>query len=147
MYKALPDCLTIDKSKIHGLGLFATEDIDKGTSLGVSHIKNTSGKFEDNYIRTPLGGSINHSDDPNCIKYVPGMVVSPNIADSYPDYMSLKTIKNVRRGEELTVRYTLYSIEESDIHADPYYYGPISGMAQSLVVADEEGNLVKIERV
>ena len=145
MYKALPDCLTIDKSKIHGLGLFATEDIDEGTSLGISHIKNTSGKFENNYIRTPLGGSINHSNDPNCIKYVPGMVVSPNIADSYPDYMSLKTINNIRRGEELTVKYTLYSIERWKL--DPDYYGPISGMAHSLVVADEEGNLVKIERV
>ena len=113
MYKALPDCLTIDKSKIHGLGLFATEDIDEGTSLGVSHIKNTSGKFEDNYIRTPLGGSINHSDDPNCIKYVPDMVVTPNITDSHPDYMSLKTIKNIKKGEELTVAYTLYSIEKT----------------------------------
>ena len=140
MYKALPDCLTIDKSKIHGLGLFATEDIDEGTSLGVSHIKNTSGKFENNYIRTPLGGSINHSNDPNCIKYVPGMVVSPNIAASYPDYMSLKTIKDIKRGEELTVKYTLYNIEESDNCADPYYYSPTS-------VADEEGNIVKIERV
>ena len=147
MYKALPDFLTISKSKIHGLGLFATEDISEGTSLGVSHIKNTSGKFENNYIRTPLGGSINHSDDPNCIKYVPDMVVTPDIRVSLPDYMSLKTIKNIKKGEELTVRYTLYSIEDSDIHADPYCYGPISGMAQSLVVADEEGNLVKIERV
>ena len=41
MYKALPDCLTIDKSKIHGLGLFAVEDIDKDTNLGISHVKNT----------------------------------------------------------------------------------------------------------
>ena len=130
MYKALPDCLTIDKSKIHGLGLFATEDIDKGTSLGVSHIKNTSGKFEDNYIRTPLGGSINHSDDPNCIKYVPDMVVTPNITDSHTDYMSLKTIKNIKKGEELNVAYTLYIIEKT-----------------SNVVIDEEGNTIKIERV
>ena len=130
MYKALPDCLTIDKSKIHGLGLFATEDIDEGTSLGVSHIKNTSGKFENNYIRTPLGGSINHSDDPNCIKYVPDMVVTPDIRVSLPDYMSLKTIKNIKKGEELTVAYTLYSIEKT-----------------SNVVIDEEGNTIKIERV
>ena len=130
MYKALPDCLTIDKSKIHGLGLFATEDIDEGTSLGISHIKNTSGKFENNYIRTPLGGSINHSDDPNCIKYVPDMVVTPDIRVSLPDYMSLKTIKNIKKGEELTVAYTLYSIEKT-----------------SNVVIDEEGNTIKIERV
>ena len=95
MYRPLPKQLTIKNSSIEGLGLFATEDISEGTSLGVSHVKNTSGKFENNYIRTPLGGSINHSDDPNCIKYVPDMVVTPDIRVSLPDYMSLKTIKNI----------------------------------------------------
>ena len=29
MYKPLPNCLTIRKSFIHGLGLFDTEKIDK----------------------------------------------------------------------------------------------------------------------
>ena len=118
MYKALPDCLTIDKSKIHGLGLFATEDIGKDTNLGISHVKNTSGKFENNYVGTPLGGCINYSDDPNCIKFVPDMVVAveshkwSKIETSFPDYMSLKTIKDVKKGEELTVKYTLYKIKE-----------------------------------
>ena len=134
MYKALPDCLTIDKSKIHGLGLFATEDIDEGTSLGVSHIKNTSGKFEDNYIRTPLGGSINHSDDPNCIKFIPDVVVAPDIKISPPQYMSLKTIKDIKRGEELTVTYTLYSVEEDNVYDDH-------------IVVDEDGGNIRMERV
>ena len=30
----------------------------------------------------------------------------------FPDYMSLKTIKDIKRGEELTVKYTLYKIKE-----------------------------------
>jgi len=134
MYKALPDYLTIDKSKIHGLGLFATEDIGKDTNLGISHVKNTSGKFEDNYVRTPLGGSINHSDDPNCIKFIPNVVVAPDIKVSLPDYMSLKTIRKIRRGEELTVTYTLYSIEE-----DKGY--------DEFIMIDEYGGYVKIEKV
>ena len=134
MYKALPDCLTIDKSKIHGLGLFATEDIGKDTNLGISHVKNTSGKFEDNYVRTPLGGAINHSDDPNCIKFIPNVVVAPDVKVSLPDYMSLKTIRKIRRGEELTVTYTLYSIEE-----DKGY--------DEFIVIDEYGGYVKIEKV
>ena len=134
MYKALPDCLTIDKSKIHGLGLFATEDIDKDTNLGISHVKNTSSKFENNYVRTPLGGCINHSDDPNCIKFIPNVVVAPDVKVSLPDYMSLKTIRKIRRGEELTVTYTLYSIEE-----DKGY--------DEFIVIDEYGGYVKIERV
>ena len=134
MYKALPDYLTIDKSKIHGLGLFATEDIGKDTNLGISHVKNTSGKFEDNYVRTPLGGSINHSDDPNCIKFIPDVVVAPDVKVSLPDYMSLKTIKDIKRGEELTVTYTLYSIEEGRVYDDP-------------IVVDEDGGNIRIERV
>ena len=134
MYKALPDCLTIDKSKIHGLGLFATEDIGKDTNLGISHVKNTSSKFENNYVRTPLGGCINHSGDPNCIKFIPNVVVAPDVKVSLPDYMSLKTIRKIRRGEELTVTYTLYSIEE-----DKGY--------DEFIVIDEYGGYVKIEKV
>ena len=134
MYKALPDCLTIDKSKIHGLGLFAVEDIDKDTNLGISHVKNTSSKFENNYVRTPLGGCINHSDDPNCIKFIPNVVVAPDVKVSLPDYMSLKTIRKIRRGEELTVTYTLYSIEE-----DKGY--------DEFIVIDEYGGYVKIEKI
>ena len=134
MYKALPDCLTIDKSKIHGLGLFATEDIDKDTNMGISHVKNTSSKFENNYVRTPLGGCINHSDDPNCIKFIPNVVVAPDVKVSLPDYMSLKTIRKIRKGEELTVTYTLYSIEE-----DKGY--------DEFIVIDEYGGYVKIEKV
>ena len=134
MYKALPDCLTIDKSKIHGLGLFAVEDIDKDTNLGISHVKNTSSKFENNYVRTPLGGCINHSDDPNCIKFIPNVVVAPDVKVSLPDYMSLKTIRKIRRGEELTVTYTLYSIEEDNGYDE-------------FIVIDEYGGYVKIEKV
>ena len=134
MYKALPDCLTIDKSKIHGLGLFATEDIDKDTNLGISHVKNTSSKFENNYVRTPLGGCINHSDDPNCIKFIPNVMVAPDVKVSLPDYMSLKTIRKIRKGEELTVTYTLYSIEEDNGYDE-------------FIVIDEYGGYVKIEKV
>ena len=134
MYKALPDCLTIDKSKIHGLGLFATEDIDKDINLGISHVKNTSSKFENNYVRTPLGGCINHSDDPNCIKFIPNVVVAPDVKVSLPDYMSLKTIRKIRKGEELTVTYTLYSIEEDKDYDE-------------FIVIDEYGGYVKIEKV
>ena len=128
MYRPLPKCLTIKKSPIEGLGLYATKNIKANCFIGLTHIQDKN--FDNGYIRTPLGGSINHSDNPNCIKYVPDMVVTPNITDSHPDYMSLKTIKNIKKGEELTVAYTLYSIEKS-----------------SNVVIDEEGNVVKIERV
>ena len=62
-YKPLPESLTIKDSKVHGLGLFTTQDIVKGVTLGISHVYNED--FENNYVRTPLGGFINHSNDPN----------------------------------------------------------------------------------
>ena len=67
-YQPLPSCLTIQKSEIHGLGLFATEDIPEGTNLGIAHIliPHAEEVFAQSYCRTPLGGFYNHSDSPNC---------------------------------------------------------------------------------
>ena len=95
-YRPLPPELTISKSSIEGLGLFAKVDIDKDHVLGISHVKNS--KFENNYIRTPLGGFINHSDQPNC-KYL-----------EKGDFLVLKTIKEIKEGTELTTKYFLYSL-------------------------------------
>ena len=63
MYKPLPDSLTVKTSKVNGLGLFAKEGIAQGTNLGMSHLK-----ISDTILRTPLGGFINHSNDPNLVK-------------------------------------------------------------------------------
>ena len=99
MYQALPNYLTIKQSTIHGLGLFASKRIPQGTNLGVSHFKEESGEFENNYTRTPLGGFINHAETPNCKKLGEG---NRN--------MSLITIRDIEEGEELIVRYTLYKV-------------------------------------
>ena len=98
MYKPLPKNLTIKKSNINGLGIFATEDIKKENNFGVSHIKDL--KVEDGYWRTPLGGFINHSIDPNCKK-------SEN---RFTKNLYLIATKDIKKDEELTVCYTLYSI-------------------------------------
>ena len=63
--KPLPE--TIKQSSINGLGLFATQDIKDGTQLGITHIL-----INDEIIRTPLGGFINHKDDPNCVRITVG---------------------------------------------------------------------------
>ena len=63
MYRPLPKELTIKNSVIEGLGLFATANIKTNTFIGVTHIRDE--QFENKYIRTPLGGFINHSDTPN----------------------------------------------------------------------------------
>ena len=100
-YRPLPDSLTIKKSKIEGLGLFASKDVPKGTNLGVSHRSETSDDyFQDNdYIRTPLGGFVNHSKKPNC----------EFIWKWYG--FDLCTLEDIEEGEELTAIYTLYDPE------------------------------------
>ena len=92
-YRPLPASLTIKQSEIEGLGLFATQDILSHMVLGVSHYKIGRG-----YIRTPLGGFINHSDTPNCEKW----------EENQRYYM--KTIKPIKKGEELFLKYTFYSV-------------------------------------
>ena len=87
----LPDCLTVSKSKIHGLGLIATDDIKVGTDLGISHILNED--YEDGLIRTPLGGFLNHSDKPNCEYKVDGK------------NLRLIAVQQIHKGEELTASY------------------------------------------
>ena len=95
MYRPLPSYLTIKSSKIDGLGLFATENIKESTSLGISHVSDRW--FSGGYIRTPLGGFFNHSNDPNCKIVENGR------------YLLLVTIKNIMPGEEITSIYTLYT--------------------------------------
>ena len=97
MYQALHHSLTIKESKIHGLGLFATKKIPQGTNLGISHFREESGEFENNYIRTPLGGFINHAEIANCKKF-----------GHHGRIMSIITLCDIEEGEELTVYYTLY---------------------------------------
>ena len=99
MYQPLPEQLTIKSSDIHGLGLFATKDLRAQRSLGVTHVKHEY--FKDGWIRTPLGGFYNHSKNPNCFKEV-----SP-----CGTFMALVTLRPIRAGEELTVKYTLYDPE------------------------------------
>ena len=97
MYRPLPFVLTIKKSDIEGLGLFAKEDIEKNHEFGVSHIQDE--RYEDGYIRTPLGGFFNHSLTPNCEAY------------KEDNFIKLRSIKDIKRGEEITVRYWLYNIK------------------------------------
>ena len=92
-YKPLPKNLTIKISEIEGFGIFAVDDIKKQTNLGLSHLI-----LDEEIIRTPLGGFINHSDNPNCQK------VEIN------NKFYLHTITDVKNGEELTLKYTFYKV-------------------------------------
>lgn len=97
-YRPLPKTLTIQESDIEGLGLFATKDIKKNTNLGMMHYISEYSEI----IRTPLGGFINHSNKPNCIKEKEDLI--------YEERVYLITDRLIKKGEELTVKYTMYKV-------------------------------------
>jgi len=101
-YKPLPACVTVKESPIEGLGLFATKKISKGDKLGITHYFMGETTENDSIVRTPLGGFYNHSDDPNCEKRTVFDVENP--------YNELYALRQIERGEELTVKYTLYKL-------------------------------------
>ena len=104
MYKPLPESLTIKQSGINGLGLFAEQRIMQGTNLGMSHIK-----LNGTIIRTPLGGFINHANEPNVVKVELLMTDQSKIKFDYKKW-NLITLRDIKKGEELTVRYTFYNV-------------------------------------
>jgi len=141
MYRPLPDGLTIKNSPIEGLGLFATIKIKKNTFIGVTHIRDE--QFENKYIRTPLGGFYNHSNDPTVIRMVSDVLpklkfgdkVDPtkstqelekgenNVENSFyhlqeksdAKYMFLITIKDIKAGEEVKANYNLYTYPKTGV--------------------------------
>ena len=92
-YRPLPEFLTIDKSNIEGLGLFAVDDIEKGVNGGITHIQDS---ITTKIYRTPLGGFINHSEEPNA-KIVEVQRVR-----------YLYFLRDIQDGEEITVKYSMY---------------------------------------
>ena len=106
MYKPLPDSLTIKASKVNGLGLFANEDIAQGTNLGMTHLK-----LGDTIFRTPLGGFINHSEEPNCDKAELHMTNEDLQGHKYSyKKWNLITGQDITKGKELTLKYTFYKV-------------------------------------
>ena len=104
-YQPLPKELRLGCSKIHDIGVFAKQKIPMATNFGMTHFQ--IGK---NLIRTPLGGFLNHSDDPNCEK----VKLKFTNEDKEPSYVfnkwNLVTIKDIKAGEELTLTYTFYKL-------------------------------------
>ena len=103
-YRPLPEYLTIKNNKeleaVTGkreLGLYATQTIQEWQDLGISHVANS--EFKDGWIRTPLGGFVNHSENPNC----------EFIKTENEEVMVLYTTQCIEPGEELTANYTLYN--------------------------------------
>ena len=113
MYNPLPPGLFIDESDIDGVGLYTNVALKRNYQLGISHVQ-----VGQDLYRTPLGGFINHSDNPNCIKVMSLKTTkiidaeAPNLHEKGPKYVvwNLSTTRDIEEGEELTVQYTFYKI-------------------------------------
>ena len=97
-YRPLPEGLSIMESKIEGLGLYAQQDFLAGKVFGETHVFAVSTTRRE-WVRTPLGGFINHSEEPNCY-------ISTNTEERI-----LHSIRPIKAGEELTVYYRFESYD------------------------------------
>ena len=59
-------------------------------------------------VRTPLGGFVNHSEKPNCMRV------------QKDNRWNLITIANILPGEELTLCYTMYKPELRPVDLEDY---------------------------
>lgn len=101
---ALPIGFTVDKSAIHGLGLFATEDLISVSTVATHIYHPILG-----WIRTALGAFINHSETPNCITTEDEVSLKTDVAIAAFNlsWVLLGTNDNLDRGPTLKVRYLL----------------------------------------
>jgi len=83
----------IKKSPIHGNGVFARENIQIGTDLGVGLVLLLDNIKVRIFQRRILGLLVNHSTTPNLVFI------------RKQDEWSLRTIKQIQSDEELTVNY------------------------------------------
>ena len=141
MYKPLPKQLTIKNSPIEGLGLYAQEGIKKGTFIGITHIRDE--EFENKYIRTPIGGFYNHSNEPNVMRMVSDILPKLKFGDpidlnkttaqikdgkkegensfyhlqekSDAKFMFLLSIRDIKADDEITANYNLYTYPKTGV--------------------------------
>ena len=141
MYRPLPKSLTIKNSPIEGLGLYATMDIKANTFIGLTHIRDE--QFENKYIRTPLGGFYNHSNEPTIIRMVSDVLPKLKFGDqidlnatvkkfedgdttgenlfynlhekSDAKYFFMVATRDIKANEELTANYNLYTYPKTGV--------------------------------
>ena len=71
----------------------------------------SSGRYHSGFVRTPLGGFINHSDTPNSrkVQLADDQTYRPLENGLTSSTMAVQTIRDIMEDEEITVFYTLYA--------------------------------------
>jgi len=111
-WRPLPDFLTIRESKIEGLGVFAIKPLKEGTDLGMTHIFDP--RFQDQYIRLPLGAFINHHEIPNCKAVF--FEEDPILGEI--KHIRIKALSDIQKGEEITIKYVINKLENPNWEHD-----------------------------
>ncbi|MGD2072024.1 MAG: SET domain-containing protein [Candidatus Thorarchaeota archaeon] len=90
----LYEVYSIEKSKIHGKGVFATKDFQPGEFINIAAICKGDTSSNLAFLITKFGRYINHSYKPNSeLKF-------------YEDIYRMYATKHIKKGEEMTVDYT-----------------------------------------
>lgn len=109
-YKPLPDCLTIKESPIHGLGVFATKNIEHNVAYAICNthleLRQSNNKISSNPIRLlrlEAGGFINHSVEPN-VELRTTLIPYENDYKNWK-YLGIYTLRDIKEGEEILLNY------------------------------------------
>ena len=107
-------CLELKKSPLHGLGVFATEFIPKGTRIEVGHYFVWKNKKWKN-LRTPYIAFVNYDENPNS-------VLRLNLEKSEFGIHNVHiTNKDIQIGEEITLKYSWYDPTKPNSETNKHY--------------------------
>jgi hypothetical protein len=112
----IPSCLELKKSSIHGLGIFATKFIPKGTNLGICHYYDYT-KNPVRHLRNPFVSFFNYSINKNA--HLP--IVKKRFINGVGFVTELITLKNIQKGEEVLLTYSWYNPTKPDTEDNKHY--------------------------
>jgi hypothetical protein len=116
----IPKCVELKKSPLHGLGVFATEFIPKGTELGVGHYFDFHNRKEGIVnLRTTLVPFFNFNIDSNLV--LKQEKPTPKWECGFSLHNRIYTKRDIQKGEELLLKYSWYNPTKPDTENNRHY--------------------------
>jgi len=112
----IPEGLELKESPLHGLGVFATKFIPKGSNLGICHYYDYNERPV-KHLRNPLVGFFNYSVNKNA--WLP--IVKKEFTNGIGSVTELITTKDIEKGEEILLRYSWYDPTKPDTKKNKHY--------------------------
>jgi len=116
----IPKCVELKKSPLHGLGVFATEFIPKGTELGVGHYFDFHNRKEGIVnLRTTLVPFFNYNIDSNLV--LKQEKPTPKWECGFSLHNRIYAKRDIQKGEELLLKYSWYDPTKPDNESNKHY--------------------------